>query len=243
MNGRWAVEDVTKKGLDKIEKACEGVDSAKLTPKVIIEISEKSNDLIQKYSDMIDNIFKDDNMSIDTWKYNRFVKYINKNHVWIMSNEDGMKILFNRWFNSDKSTNLRLLKQMYPDNVEDLVEIDKKGYKDIVSDIIDPLDNLFLKIGNDVIRLCSGLINGSRNDVIIKKLQNDIKVVTNDIKATGSADAQKKLVKQLRRLERLGDNSINSAEGIVFRYKGKLMKFTGGFAAVNQILGSIKFSK
>jgi hypothetical protein len=52
------------------------------------------------------------------------------------------------------------------------------------------------------------------------------------------------LVKQLKRLERLGgDQSINSVEGIVFKYQGRLMKLTGSFAPLNQILGSIKFAK
>lgn len=244
MNGRWAVENVTKKDLDKIERACGGVDSAKITPKVIIEITEQSNSMAEKYCDMIDKLFKNDELSIDAWKFEQYLKYIKKDYQWILSNEDGIKILYNRWFNGDKSTNLRLLKQMYPDYINELNDMDKKGYKELMSDVIEPLDTIFLKLGNDVIRLCSGLINGSKNDSVIKRLQNDIKVVTKDIKETGSEDAQKKLIKQLKRLERLGgDQSINSAEGIVFRYKGKLMKLTGSFASVNQILGSIKFSK
>jgi hypothetical protein len=68
--------------------------------------------------------------------------------------------------------------------------------------------------------------------------------VVKDVKSEGSKTAQTKLVKQLKRLERVGgDASINAAEGIVFRYQGKLMKLTGSFAPLNQILGSIKFSK
>jgi hypothetical protein len=68
--------------------------------------------------------------------------------------------------------------------------------------------------------------------------------VVKDVKANGSRTAQTKLVRQLKRIERLGgDQSINSTEGIVFRYQDKLMKLTGSFAPLNQILGSIKFSK
>ncbi len=48
---------------------------------------------------------------------------------------------------------------------------------------------------------------------------------------------QEKIETQLQRLQSLG-NKYNSAEGIVFKYKGKLMKLTGSFACINQILGT-----
>ena len=35
--------------------------------------------------------------------------------------------------------------------------------------------------------------------------------------------------------------AIVPTEGIVFKYKGKVYKFTGAFAPINQILGSLKF--
>lgn len=245
LNEGWVLDDVTKKGLDIIDKACADVDEAKLTPKVIIEITDKSNDLIKKYSNMIDDLFgKDDNLSIDSWKHARFDELVKEKAPWIMSNEDGAKILFNRWFNGDKSTNLKVVKQMYPDNLTELTDMDKTGYKEMVSDVIEPLDDIFMKLGNDVIRMCSGLINGSNNDKVVVKLQDEMRKVVKDVKANGSRSAQTKLVKQLKRIERLGgDESINSAEGIVFRYNGKLMKLTGSFSPLNQILGSIKFSK
>lgn len=240
---KWIVEDVTKNGLDKIEKACEGVDNAQLTPKLIIDITEKSNELAEKYCREIDKLFdKDINITIDKWKYNRFIDYIDGK--WMSENNEGANILYNRWFRGDKSVNLRIIKQMYSDNLDELMTLDKKGYKTIVNDVIEPLDVLFLNIGNDVIRLCKGLLNGSKSDSVVKRLQSEMKDVVADVKANGSTESQEKLIKQLNRLENLGgENSINSTEGIVFRYKDKLMKLTGSFAPLNQILGSIKFSK
>ena len=38
-----------------------------------------------------------------------------------------------------------------------------------------------------------------------------------------------------------GLDSIVPSEGIVFKYKGKVYKFTGAFAPVNQILGLLTF--
>lgn len=244
MSGTWSVADISKKGLDIIEKACEGLDDAKPTPKVIIEITKESNNLINKYQSLINKLIKDDNISINDWKYNEFLKYINKDHSWIINNPQGSKILYNRWFNNDKSTNIRLVRQMYPENVSELTDLDKKGYKNIISNVTDPLDQIFMELGNDVIKLCKGLINGTSNDNIIKRLQNDMKDVINDVRSNGNIDTQSKLMRQLQRLESVGgESSINSAEGIVFKYKGRLMKLTGSFAPLNQILGSIKFSK
>ena len=65
--------------------------------------------------------------------------------------------------------------------------------------------------------------------------------VVKDVKSEGSSTSQAKLIKQLKRLERLGgDQSINSTEGIVFKYKGRLMKLTGSFAPLNKLLHASK---
>lgn len=246
LSGTWSVTDVTKRGLDVIEKACEGLDGAKPTPKVIVELTANSNDLIKKYHDMIDDLFeKDENMSIDAWKKKKFVELLEGKWSWIKDQKDGIDIFYNRWFNKNKRVNLRDLKKLYPNNIEELDGIEKSSlYKDVIDEITEPLDLIFLKLGNDVIRLCAGLLNGAQNDNVVMKLQDDMRKVIKDVKSEGSSSSQMKLVKQLKRLERLGgDQSINSVEGIVFKYKGRLMKLTGSFAPLNQILGSIKFSK
>lgn len=47
-----------------------------------------------------------------------------------------------------------------------------------------------------------------------------------------------------RNMARIGNlDSVVAIEGIVFTYKGKTYKFTGTFAAVNQILGALRYRK
>jgi hypothetical protein len=65
--------------------------------------------------------------------------------------------------------------------------------------------------------------------------------VCDTIEKTGSDDVKAQLEFQMNRLRKLGDDAINSAEGVVFVYKDRVMKVTGSFAAINQILGIIKF--
>ena len=245
IDGKWKVQKVTKNGLDKLEKACEGMDTAKPTPKIIIKTVEESNDLVDKYIKLIDNLFGSDNhKTINDWKKDRFDELLNGKWSWIKTNAEGQQIIFNRWFNGDKKVNLRELKKIYPDNVDDINVIEKSSlYKEVISEIVEPLETIFLNLGNDVIKLCQGLLNGVKNDSVVKQLQQDVKDVVKYIEKDGTPEIQAKLLNQLNRLNRLGgDGSINSTEGIVFKYKGRLMKLTGSFAPLNQILGSIKYS-
>ena len=49
---------------------------------------------------------------------------------------------------------------------------------------------------------------------------------------------------QLDRLNALGGfKSIIPSEGVTFMFKGKLYKYTGAFAPVNQILGMLRFTR
>ena len=50
----WKKSDVTTKGLDTLEKACDGIDGAQLTPKVIIRVTEKSDELADKFNQKIE---------------------------------------------------------------------------------------------------------------------------------------------------------------------------------------------
>lgn len=90
--------------------------------------------------------------------------------------------------------------------------------------------------------MCDGIINANSKNSTILQLKQELNAVIQDVRNSNNEDLNIKLEKQLIRLEKLG-NQINPVEGIVFNYKGKIMKLTGSFAALNQILGSIKYSK
>lgn len=235
--GVWENTDITKKGIEVLDKACEGIDKARLTPSVIIKTCEDSQKLIDKYTKEIESLFATRTQTIDSWKFERFIDIVNKKYSWMNDREE----LFDRWFNDDKSTNLKKLKT---DNADHELEIDdlcKKGYKKIVQDVVEPLDKLFIKIGNDIIRLCDGLVNGPDSAKVISSLKDNLKSTIDQINKEGTDDAKEKMMYQLSRMTE--DDSINATEGIVFSYKGRLCKVTGSFAALNQILGTLKFSR
>ena len=242
----WEQNEVTKKGLEVVEKACEKIDNAQVTPQIIIKTIESSKQKIVDYIKQLDKLFKQEGLkeysTIDDWKKVRFRKECESNHKWILNDDDGIVVLYNRWFNDDKSINIKAIKQMYPDNVDELTSLDKKGKKDIIKNVMEPLDTFFIKMGNDVLELCDGIINSGREGEVVEILKKDLEEVVKDVEMNGSEESKTKLLNQLKRLE-AGDNKIQALEGIVFRYNGKLMKVTSNFAPINQILGSIKFSK
>ena len=105
---------------------------------------------------------------------------------------------------------------------------------------MEPLDNFFIELGNSIIELCDGILNQDSKAEIVKKLKTDLEDAVSEIELNGDDDANQKMTKQLQRLEGM---ELNASEGIVFRYKGKLMKCTGSFAALNAAIGMIKFNR
>jgi hypothetical protein len=144
-----------------------------------------------------------------------------------------MNALYNRWFNDDKSTKLTVLKKIYKDNLDDLNNVD---YKSIVSECMQPLDTFFSRFGNSIIALCDGMVNAGAESATIDALSSDLEEVVSEIRENGSVELKDRLTAQLNRLSQLG-NQLNASEGIVFKYGDRLMKCTGSFAALNQILG------
>lgn len=229
-----------KEGMPKeIERACQGIEGTTPRPNLVINSVQKAEEYRSKFINEIKTLFNnegfDENTPIEDWKKKRFKDIAPK---WITKTDE----VFQRWFNQDKSVNLKVLKQSYPDHIDELVKLDKGDYRICVQKVMEPLDELFLNIGNAIISICNGFTNQGSEEDVVKQLRVQVKSVVDDIQKSGSTEVQDKLETQLNRMKKLGD-VINSAEGVVFTYKGRLMKLTGSFAPLNQILGSIKFSR
>jgi hypothetical protein len=86
----------------------------------------------------------------------------------------------------------------------------------------------------------SSLINDSSAEV--QRLRAEVKRAINAIESSGQEDAIAILQAQMQKLKSI--EGINTPmEGIVFMYKGNAYKFTGSFAAANQILGLFKYGR
>lgn len=242
-NGEWINTEVTKRGLETVENQCNK--NAMVTPKLIVKTVDDSNKLLVSYIKEIDKIFKNNDCkeysTVNDFKFNRFKEYCKDNYPWLLD-EEGIYIVFNRWINGIKSVNIRVLKNIYKDYVDELIAIDKSIYKDILRYVISPLDSFFARLGNDIISFCDNMMNKNSESDSINILRKDLNDVISQVRSGDDSVLNDKLDIQLERLSKLGDR-INASEGIVFNYKGKLMKLTGSFAALNQILGTIRFAK
>ena len=227
------VEDV-EGHVDDIYKAAEGIDAAKPRPNLVIKSAEEGIKFAEQFSKAILKLWEDEGLkpdvSIEEWKKIRYKKFAPD---WCKDDDD----IFNRMCNDDKSIKATELKKRYPEHKDDIALLDKDLRKEVVGKIMEPMDNLFLAIGNELIDLLDGFVNSGAKDSIIKSLKADLEATVEEVEKSDSVKAKDKLEKSLNRLKALGDK-YNAAEGVVIMYKGRRLKMTGSFSPINQALGT-----
>jgi len=153
--------------------------------------------------------------------------------------------LLRRWAYDDKTTlNMRSLdKTLTPDEAEKIKKFDKEDVKKKYKENIRPFEDLFLELGSVILSNASNFLAADPTGETAR-LRAYLQAEADKIRKTGGADQIRKVEDELARLDRIGGiNSIFPTEGIVFRYNGKLYKLTGTFAALNQLLGIIKYGR
>jgi len=88
--------------------------------------------------------------------------------------------------------------------------------------------------------LGSTLIDDSGKEV--DRLRGEVQNAVSAIEASGDETAMSILAQQMSKLKSV-ENITSPMEGVVFIYKGNAYKFTGSFAAANQILGLFKYGR
>lgn len=153
--------------------------------------------------------------------------------------------LVQRWAFDDKKTlNIRdLAKKMTDAQYKEFQKFDKEDAKKKFKENMEPFENLFLELGSVVLKNVSNLLVANP-DKEMQRLHTEIKTEADKIKQNGDLNQLAKVEKELNRLDRIGGiESIVPSEGLVFQYKGKLFKLTGTFAAINQLMGIIKYGR
>jgi hypothetical protein len=184
----------------------------------------------------------DDHMTIDWWMWTKYLNFLNENPMynWILSDSKGCFALYLRWFNGEKQgTTLRELKVMYRDYIKELSDIESSNGSVIVNEVKKDLDSLFIEIGQRVIGNVSGYINSGYESEVSDRLMEDLEDVVDTIMESGNEENIYKVDRHLRRM----NGQIFPLEGVVFNWNGHLMKLTGNFAPLNQIMGFVKFDR
>ena len=159
--------------------------------------------------------------------------------------QDYKEGLLLRWaYGNKKSLNMRsLAKEIGKDEAASVKKFDKEDVKKKYKENIRPFEDLFLELGSIILKNAAHFV-AANPDKEMQRLHNQIRSESEKIKKGGGEAQIAKVEAELARLERIGGvESIIPTEGIVFVYKGKTMKLTGTFAAINQLMGIIKYGR
>lgn len=159
--------------------------------------------------------------------------------------EELLDQLVRRWSFNDKSNTIVTIKKQIdnPEFLNWVSTFDKKDFKQYQKDNLQPFESIFLKLGAEIMKNASNFLAANPAKAV-QEIRKDIAQVIKDLRSTGDISKMALLKTQLDRIKRLGGfEKIVPVEGIVFTYGGNTYKLTGAFAPINQILGTLKYSR
>lgn len=154
--------------------------------------------------------------------------------------DDEREGLIGRWAMGNKSFRLTAIEDK--ELRKKISKFEKEQVPSLQRKVAQPLERTFLQVGTDAMRRVTDFL-GSNNPKLARQLKKEVLDTIRELQNTDDQNKLAKLQHQVERLEALGVDNIVPSEGMVFMFKGKPYKFTGTFAPVNQILGTLKFAK
>lgn len=220
---------------------------AQVTPEVVIAIREDNEETLEKYISLVDHIEEyagvEDETTLIQYRENLLTKYIADHGFGIVLNNQFTDYFIRRWVYGEKQpTIVQLRKQMLTSGIADAdkiyaaaVQFEKEVLPNAMKEIMEPVENFFYNLGNEVISRCQGLANEGSENEAVQELLNQLENTKQMIKQFDDPEIAEEMAYWLHRLSVIGDK-YNAAEGIVFNYRGKTMKLTGSFAALNRAI-------
>jgi hypothetical protein len=204
----------------------------------------------KRFMNIIDKLQKkwggSSNDTIGDYMYAEWQQYlINKSKSF---NEDisgpTMGKLIDRWSFFNNNYTVRDMKKELPPKFQKwAIDFSKKEFKQVGKDILAPFEELFLSLGVEVLKNATGYL-AANPDKVVQDIKKQLEDLQKQIEKSGDLDLMHKMKIQLARLQSIGGfDAILPTEGIVFQYNGKTYKLTGAFASVNNILGTLKYSR
>jgi len=197
----------------------------------------------------------DDNETIQDYIDESLRKYIEENFDVMGKPIDNELIdnIIQRWGHGVKTPNIRKLLKDVDTQIAKWVRGKDKSIKTKIKEIIFPIEKIFLQLGSTVLNNLKGLASSDpleSSQKIKAKVEKAIQKLKEESKKIDSSDPEsaEKIAKflgtQLERLEKSGGiDLIAPTEGIVFEYKDNLLKLTGNFGPINQLIGFLKFGR
>jgi hypothetical protein len=225
---------------------------AQITPDVAVRIKEDCEEAIERYISHIDAIEKQAGVNDDTtiieYRARLLPRWLKEHGYDILLENQFSNYFIERWVYGKKTPNkTQLGKMMKESGIPNWQEIynaaftfegdGKKGtpLDDALSDIMEPIEVFFYSLGNEVIKGVEGYSNVGKESEVMSSYAEQLKSTQEMLAAADDPYNQKVMTRCLRKLAELG-NEYNAMEGIVFNYKGKTLKLTGSFAALNRAI-------
>jgi hypothetical protein len=221
------------------------------TNPVTIKRIENSDKIKEQLLSELDAIEENSDLTIQDYINGKLAEYILNNLEGLSDNI--VEAFIKRWGEDDKSISInKLLQNVNPKEAQWLRNADK-DINVILKEIVKPIETIILKFGSTILLNIDGLAASNPSETSQKirdkvmKAISDLYKYAEEIKSESIDIANKVLdflAQQLERLELTGGiEKIAPTEGIVFTYKGQLLKITGSFAPVNQLTGYLKFNR
>jgi hypothetical protein len=141
----------------------------------------------------------------------------------------------------DKGYTVPQIRKDLGDNSGWFLELLKSRGKEIKRKVYAPLENMFLEIGTEVMKNMSAFL-AANPTAAADSMRKDIESAISRIRTDGDEKDVEKLEHELARLTAAGGlESVVPTEGVTFVYNGKLYKYTGIFAPINQIRGMLTY--
>ena len=151
--------------------------------------------------------------------------------------------LTKRWAFLDKSYKVPMMRKDIKNKkfLNWALSFDKNDHSKWIKQNMKPFEVLFFQVGAEILKNISGYLAASP-DKAVQKIRRDVISAIKTVKKSKDIKKIRTLKLQLEKLNNIGGlDSVVPSEGIVFKYKGKVYKFTGAFAPVNQIVGLLNF--
>ena len=149
--------------------------------------------------------------------------------------------LINRFVRGDKSYTISK-SNINDDKVYEVVKkMATEDFDKLFKQNIKPFEKLFFRLATRILNNVQNYISPSP-EVSVQKLKKEIGTTLASFKGATDLKQIAKVKVHLDKIKSMGGfDAIVPSEGIVFKYKGKTLKFTGVFASANQLLGIIKY--
>jgi len=148
-----------------------------------------------------------------------------------------------RLVEDDKAYTVPQIKRDLGDSADWFLNLAKNKNKEIRRRVYAPLENIFLEVGAEMMKNITAFLSAQPTKAA-EEMRKEIESVISKIKTDGDEDSVKKLEHELSRIAAAGGlDSIVPIEGVTFVYNGKLYKYTGIFAPINQIRGMLVYGR